>query len=100
MEELMNVHPGEILKEEFLDPLNITPYRLSKSIKVQQIHISRIIKGELGISADIALRLSKFFGNSAEFWMNLNRNHELRKIRHQNIDLLESIKSYEEDIKI
>ncbi|TRX60654.1 HigA family addiction module antidote protein [Fulvivirga sp. M361] len=96
MKEFLNVHPGEVLKEEFLEPMGITAYRLAKSIEVQQIQISRIIKGELGISADMATRLGKFFGNSAEFWMNLNRNHELRKVRHENEDIINSIKCYKE----
>ena len=94
MKEILNVHPGEILKEEFLEPMGITAYRLAKGIEVQQIQISRIIKGELGISADMAVRLGKFFGNSAEFWMNLNRNHELRKVRSENMDIINSIKRY------
>ncbi len=95
MENIINTHPGEILKEEFLEPLNITAYRLSKSIGVQQIQVSRIIKGELGISADMATRLGKFFGNSAEFWMNLNRNYELRKVRNENTQIIDSIQPFE-----
>lgn len=94
MENLINVHPGEILLEEFLEPLEITPYRLAKSIGVQQIQVSRLIKGNVGISADMASRLGKFFANSAEFWMNINRNHELRKVRHAKHDLLNQIKPY------
>lgn len=96
MEHIINTHPGEILKEEFLEPLNITAYRLAKNIGVQQIQISRIIKGELGISADIATRLGKFFGNSAEFWMNLNRNYELRRVRAENTSVIEAIRTYKE----
>lgn len=96
MKKFINVHPGEILKEDFLDPMEITAYRLAKSIGVQQIQVSRIIKGSVGISADMATRLGKYFGNSAEFWMNLNRNHELRKVRHENKEILDSIKFYKE----
>jgi addiction module HigA family antidote len=95
MEQIINTHPGEILKGEFLEPMNITVYKLAKGIDVQQIHISRIIKGELGISADIATRLAKFFGNSAEFWMNLNRNYELRKVRSENRSIIDSIQTFE-----
>lgn len=98
MENIINTHPGEILKEEFLEPMNITAYRLSKSIDVQQIQVSRIIKGELGISADMATRLGKFFGNSAEFWMNLNRNYELRKVRNENTHIIDSIQPFEQVI--
>ncbi len=93
MEKIINTHPGEILKEEFLEPMNISAYKLAKGIDVQQIHISRIIKGELGITADMATRLGKFFGNSAEFWMNLNRNYELRKVRSENMEIIASIKT-------
>jgi len=94
MKHNINTHPGEILKEEFLDPMNITAYRLAKGIDVQQIQVSRIIKGELGISADMATRLAKFFGNSAEFWMNLNRNYELRKVRSENTGIIDSIQTF------
>ena len=96
MENYINTHPGEILLQEFLEPLEITPYRLSKSISVQQIQISRLIKGEVGISADMAVRLGKFFDNSAEFWMNLNRNHELRKVRHEKKDIIDNIQNYKQ----
>ena len=94
MKHNINTHPGEILKNEFLDPMNITAYRLAKGIDVQQIQVSRIIKGELGISADMATRLAKFFGNSAEFWMNLNRNYELRKVRSENTGIIDSIQTF------
>lgn len=93
MEKTINTHPGEILKEEFLEPMNITAYRLAKSIGIQQIQVGRIMKGDLGISADMATRLGKFFGNSAEFWMNLNRNHELRKVRSENMAIIDSIRT-------
>jgi addiction module HigA family antidote len=98
MGQIINTHPGEILKEEFLDPMNITAYRLAKGIDVQQIQVSRIIKGELGVSADMATRLAKFFGNSAEFWMNLNRNYELRKVRSENTGIIDSIQTFEQAI--
>lgn len=72
-------HPGEILKEEFLKPNGITEYRLAKEIKVPPRRINEIIHGLRGISADTALRLGKFFGNSAEFWMNLQTHYEIEK---------------------
>lgn len=96
MEEFINVHPGEILKEEYLDPLGITPYRIAKSIGVQQIQISNIIKGKTAISPDMAARLGKFFENSAESWLNLQRNHDLRKIRHEKKDILDGIPNYKQ----
>jgi len=65
------IHPGEILQIEFLEPLGITPYRLSKDIGVAQTRMSEILSEKHGITADTALRLSRSFGNSAQFWLNL-----------------------------
>ena len=67
MEKLANIHPGEVLIEEFLLPLEITAYRLSKDLDIRQTRISQIIKGKRRITADTALRLSSYFGNSAKF---------------------------------
>jgi len=71
------IPPGTILQEEFMEPLGITAYKLSKEIKVQQTAISLIIKGRRRISVDMALRLSKYFGNSALFWLNLQNHYDL-----------------------
>jgi addiction module HigA family antidote len=71
------IHPGEILKEEFLKPMRLTGYRLAKALDVQPQAISDILLKKRGISADMALRLSKAFGTSAEFWMNLQAAYEL-----------------------
>jgi len=71
------IPPGTILKEEFMEPLEITSYRLSKEIKVQQTAISQIINGSRRISVDMALRLSRYFGNSAQFWLNLQNHYDL-----------------------
>ena len=71
MDRLKNIHPGEILLEEFLIPLNITAYRLAKRLKIPQTRISEILKCRRRITADTALRLSNFFGNSAKFWLGL-----------------------------
>jgi len=81
MERLPNIHPGEILKEEFLDPFGISAYRLSKEIKIPQTRISQIIKGKRRITADTALRLSKFFGNSPQFWMGIQDDYDLEEER-------------------
>jgi len=81
MERLPNIHPGEILKEEFLDPFGISAYRLSKEIKVPQTRISQIIKGKRRITADTALRLSEFFGNSPQFWMGIQNDYDLEEER-------------------
>lgn len=75
---LPNIHPGEILQLEFLEPLNITPYRLSKDIGVAQTRISEILSGKRSITADTALRLSRYFGNSAQFWLNLQTQYDIR----------------------
>lgn len=71
------IHPGEILLEEFLKPNAITPYRLSKDIFVPAIRISEILRAKRAISADTALRFSKYFGTTAEFWLNLQAHYDL-----------------------
>ncbi|MEP1094829.1 MAG: HigA family addiction module antitoxin [Cyclobacteriaceae bacterium] len=73
-----NIHPGEILEKDFLIPMNLTAYKLAKAIGVQQTRISKIIKGQRAITADTAIRLSRFFGTSEELWMNLQREYDLR----------------------
>jgi len=77
MEKLANIHPGEVLKEEFLDVMDITAYRLAKETFMPQTRISEIIKGRRGITADTALRLSRFFGTSAKFWLGLQEDYDL-----------------------
>jgi antitoxin HigA-1 len=75
------VHPGEILLEEFLKPMSISQYRLAESIRVPARRINEIVLEKRGITADTALRLSRFFGNSAQFWMNLQTRYELESAR-------------------
>ena len=77
MEKLKNVTPGEILQEEFLVPMGITQYRLSKELCIPQTRISGIINGNRRITADTALRLSSFFGNSAKFWLGLQNDYDI-----------------------
>jgi addiction module HigA family antidote len=77
MEKLSNIHPGEILLEEFLKPLNISAYRLSKDIGIPQTRTSEIINGRRSITADTALRLSYYFGNSAKFWLGLQNDYDI-----------------------
>ena len=79
MTRLRNIHPGEILSEEFLKPLGISAYRLSKDIGIPQTRTSMIIKGNRKITADTALRLSKYFGTSAKFWMGLQNDFDLEE---------------------
>jgi antitoxin HigA-1 len=91
MERLANIHPGEILLEEFLIPLNITAYRLSKDIDIPQTRVSQIIKGRRRITADTALRLSSYFGNSAKFWLGLQDDFDLEEGTIVNNDSLKRI---------
>ena len=72
------IHPGEILDEEFLKPMGISQNRLAMELRVPARRINEIVLGRRGISADTAVRLSKYFGNSAEFWMRLQEDYELR----------------------
>jgi addiction module HigA family antidote len=81
MEKLNNIHPGEILREEFLIPFNITAYRLSKDTFIPQTRIGEILKGNRRITADTALRLSLYFGTSAKFWLGLQDDYDLDKKR-------------------
>lgn len=71
------IHPGEILLEEFLKPLDLTQYRVAKSLKVSARRINEIVHGDRAISADTALRLGRFFGNSPRFWLNLQAAYDL-----------------------
>jgi addiction module HigA family antidote len=79
IKKLNNIHPGEVLKEEFMEPLNITAYRLSKDLGIPQTRISEILKGRRRISADTALRLSRYFGNSAKFWLGLQDDYDIEE---------------------
>jgi len=79
MEGLNNIHPGEVLLEEFMKPMEITAYRLSKDLEIPQTRISEILKGRRRISADTALRLSRYFGNSAKFWLGLQNDFDLEE---------------------
>ena len=81
MKRLANIHPGEILKEEFLDPLGLTAYRLAKETNMPLTRIVDITNRKRRITADTALRLSKYFGNSAEFWLGLQIEYDLREER-------------------
>lgn len=93
MTKLKNIHPGEILKEEFLKPMGITAYRLSKSIGIPQTRTSQIIKGKRGISVDTALRLAKFFGNSVGFWLGIQNDYEIEEQKQKIHDILEKIET-------
>ena len=92
MEKLENIHPGEVLLEEFLKPLNISAYRLSMDVNIPQTRISEIIKGRRRITADTALRLSNYFGNSAKFWLGLQDDYDIEEALIEKIEEFKSIK--------
>ncbi len=94
MEKLPNIHPGEVLQEEFLTPLNITAYRLAKETMIPQTRVSEIIKGNRRITADTALRLSQFFGNSAKFWLGLQDDFDLEMELDEKREELDHIKPF------
>ncbi len=93
MERLRNITPGEILLEEFLIPLNISQYKLSKDLLIPQTRISGIINGNRRITADTALRLSRYFGNSAKFWLGLQDDYDIETEMLQKENDLMQIKS-------
>ncbi|MDY0089902.1 MAG: HigA family addiction module antitoxin [Flavobacteriaceae bacterium] len=95
METLKNITPGEILLEEFLIPLNISQYRLSKDLGIPQTRISEIVKGNRRITADTALRLSRYFGNSAKFWLGLQDDYDLENEFRTNPDDFRQIDRFE-----
>lgn len=77
------IHPGEILYEDFMKPLGITQYRLAKEMRVYPRRVNEIVHGKRAISADTALRLARYFGTSAELWMNLQAHYDLELARDE-----------------
>ena len=94
MTKLKNIHPGEVLLEEFLLPLNITAYRLAKDIEIPQTRISEIIKGNRRITADTALRFSRYFGNSAKFWLGMQDDFDIEEELLNKRSSIKSIKTF------
>lgn len=88
-EVLGPIHPGEILKEEFLEPLGVSQYRLAKDTGVSPRRINEIVHGRRSITPDTALRLARFFGMSPEFWLNLQGRYNLERARDSLGDRLE-----------
>jgi antitoxin HigA-1 len=72
-----SIHPGEILRTEFMEPLGLTAYRLAKDLRISAPRVNDLIRGKRGITADTALRLSRYFGNSPQFWIGLQGGHDL-----------------------
>lgn len=91
MAKLKNIHPGEVLSEEFLIPFGISAYKLAKDIGIPQTRVSEILKGNRRITADTALRLSKYFGTSAKFWLGLQDDFDLEKEVNAKRSLIDSI---------
>ena len=92
---LSNIHPGEILSEDFLAPMNITAYRLAKETHLDPKRISDIVNGKRAVTADTALRFSKFFGTSAKFWLGLQDDYDLEEEKIQKENELNNIKTIE-----
>jgi len=92
MEKLQNITPGEILQEEFLIPMDISQYRLAKELCIPQTRISGIINGSRRITADTALRLSLFFGNSAKFWLGLQDDFDIENAKNVHSPVYQQIK--------
>jgi addiction module HigA family antidote len=92
MGQLKNIHPGEILREEFLAPMGISAYRLSKETFIPQTRVSQILKEHRRITADTALRFSKFFGTTAKFWLGLQDDFDIEEERSQKQSELDEIR--------
>jgi addiction module HigA family antidote len=95
MKKLKNIHPGEVLQEEFLIPLGLSAYKLSKDIGIPQTRVSEILKGNRRITADTALRLSKYFGNSAKFWLGLQDDFDIEEEKQIKSKEFDSIEHYQ-----
>jgi addiction module HigA family antidote len=98
MERLPNIHPGEVLKEEFLIPLGLSAYKLSKEIDIPQTRISSILKGKRRITADTAIRLSRYFGTTAKFWLGLQNDYDLEEEKREKDKDFSRIKKYESHV--
>ncbi len=98
MAKLKNIHPGEILSKEFLIPFNISAYKLAKDIEIPQTRISEIVKGNRRITADTALRLSKYFGNSAKFWLGMQDDFDIEEEMSAKKTILKSIKTLNQNV--
>jgi len=94
MDKIKNIHPGEILQEEFLSPMGLTAYRLSMGIGIPQTRISEIIKGNRRITADTAIRLSNYFGNSVKFWLGLQDDYDVEEEMSKKAKEFKAIKQY------
>jgi addiction module HigA family antidote len=92
MSTLRNIHPGEVLLEEFLIPLEITAYRLAKDTDIPQTRISQILKGKRRITADTAMRFSSYFGNTPQFWLGLQADYDIEEEKRNNAAVFQRIR--------
>ena len=95
MAKIKPILPGEILEEDFLIPMGISSYKLAKDIKISATRVSEILKGKRRITVDTALRLSRYFGNSVEFWVGIQSDYEIRKGKKDLENQLAQIKQFE-----
>lgn len=93
MKKIKNIHPGEILQEEFLSEYQISAYKLAKDTNIPATRISQIIKGKRSISADTALRFSKYFGTTPDFWLGLQMEYDIREESSIKAKEIKAIKS-------
>lgn len=95
MNRLPNIHPGEVLREEFLIPMGISQYRLAKEIAVPEARISAICNGKRAITADTAVRLARFFGTSPGFWLGLQADYDTEEVELAESDTLSAIQRWD-----
>ena len=98
MKRLKNIHPGEVLREEFLIPLRLSAYKLSKDIGIPQTRVSEILKGNRRITADTSLRLSKYFGNSPKFWLGLQDDFDIEEEQQTKSNEFASIEQFQSNV--
>lgn len=101
MEKLPNIHPGEVLSEEFLKPMGISAYRLSKDLHIPQTRISEILKKNRRITADTALRLSRYFGTTPKFWLGLQDDFDIEEelgTKTKEFDTIEIVKTAQQTL--
>lgn len=97
MAKLENIHPGDVLREDFLAEMNITPYRLAKDTGLSQTHIGDILRGERSVTAATALRLAAYFGTSAQFWLNLQNAFDIEQAQSKLSNELAQIPNYSQN---
>jgi len=92
-----NIHPGEILREEYMKPLGLSVYALAKELKLTRPRLNDIVLERRAITADTAIRLARYFGTTAQFWMNMQSSYELREAENANRKIVDSIAPRQSD---